>query len=122
VTGSPVGDSHRGFRFPVEKTALVNTGVAMAPWLNRSGFPIIATLYDSGGRVFQEKTLTFTGHSSRFFDQIFDGMPNGFLGMIQFESSNFFYLEVLRRKLKSLPQPLRLFVGSLDRYAVLAQS
>jgi hypothetical protein len=95
-TGSPVGDSHRGFRFPVEKTALVNTGVAMAPWLNRSDFPIIATLYSSDGNLFQQKILTFNGHSSRFFDQIFDGVPNGFLGMVQLESSNFFYLEVLR--------------------------
>lgn len=94
-TGSPDSGSSRGFRFPVEKTSLVNTGVAMAPSY-RTGFPIIATLYASNGAMFQQKILTFTGHSSKFFDQIFDNVPNGFVGMVEFESSEYFFLEVLR--------------------------
>jgi predicted choloylglycine hydrolase len=95
-TGSAAAPSGKLFWFPVEKTAKVNTGLAWAPGDVTAPFSLVVSLFDQGGNQVQQKTLTFAGHEARFFDEIFEDVPNGFLGRMRIESQENIHLEVLR--------------------------
>jgi predicted choloylglycine hydrolase len=94
--GSSAGDPGRTFSFPVEKTASVNTGFAWAPASVTTPFPIALTLYDANGNEVDKRTITYTGHEARFFDQVFNSVPFGYLGRIQVDSQELIHFEVLR--------------------------
>lgn len=94
--GSSAGDPGRSFSFPVEKTTSANTGFAWAPNSVTTPFPIVLTLYDANGRQVDKKTATYTGHEAKFFDQVFNSVPFGYLGRIQVDSQELIYFEVLR--------------------------
>jgi hypothetical protein len=95
-TGSAAAPSGRLFCFPVEKSPSVNTGLAWAPGAVAGPFPLVVTLFDQQGTQVQQKTLSFEGHEARFFDEIFDTVPSGFLGRVRIESQENIHLEVLR--------------------------
>jgi predicted choloylglycine hydrolase len=95
-TGSAAAPSGRLFGFPVEKTFTVNTGIAWAPDSVTSPFAIVVTLFDNIGAQVQQKTLIYSGHEAKFFDQVFDNIPSEFLGRVRIESQENIHLEVLR--------------------------
>lgn len=86
------------FRFPVERTSQINTGIA----IRDTQTPINFYLYDHEGNLVQSFTLSFSG--ARFVDQLFDDffstlpLPE-FVGSVQVESQLPFYLTVLRQEL-----------------------
>lgn len=88
------------FTLPVEKTASVDTGFAWAPsGLVVSPYDVSVVLYDAEGNLFQAKTLSLEGHLARFFSEIFDDVPEGFVGRMTFQSQNGLYLTALRLEL-----------------------
>jgi hypothetical protein len=95
-TGSAAAPAGKVFWFPVEKSATVNTGVAWAPGDVTARFPIAVSLFDQGGNQVQQMALTFAGHEARFFSEIFNNVPDGFLGRMRIESGENIHLEVLR--------------------------
>ena len=94
--GSAAAASGSTFWFPVEKTATTDTGVAWAPDSVTAPFSISINLYDSSGRQLQQKTLAYSGHEARFVSELFENMPDGFLGRALIESEQNIHLEVLR--------------------------
>jgi predicted choloylglycine hydrolase len=94
--GSSAGDPGRTFSFAVEKTAGANTGFAWAPDSVTTPFPIVLTLYDANGNEMDKKTITYAGHEARFFDQVFNSVPSGYLGRVKIDSEELIHLEVLR--------------------------
>jgi predicted choloylglycine hydrolase len=95
-TGSAAAPTGRLFWFPVEKSPSINTGLAWAPGTVAGPFPLVMTLFDQEGVQVQQKILGFVGHEARFFDEIFDSVPDGFLGRVRIESQENIHLEVLR--------------------------
>ncbi len=93
-TGVPAGTSARKFIFPVEKSAAVNTGLAMRRLPSQGDAPITLTLYGADGSKVQE--ISRGSGLSRFFDELFTGVPQNFTGSVVAESSGDFYLVVLR--------------------------
>jgi hypothetical protein len=89
TTGALSGLSYGKYVVPVEKTPLINTGVAWAPsfGLNGTILPVNLTLslFDEAGRPIQQKTMSNVGHRAIFFDQIFDGIPSTFVGSMLLE-------------------------------------
>ena len=94
--GSAATPSGRAFWFPVEKTATTNTGLAWAPDSVTAPFSITLSLYDGSGSQIWLKTLTYSGHEARFFSELFENIPDGFLGRVRIESEQNIHLEVLR--------------------------
>jgi len=78
--------SSLGNFFPVEKSAQVNSGFAWGRELALDPFDITLTLYDSGGLAVQEKTIPFTGHMAKFITEVFDDIPDGFIGHVRIVS------------------------------------
>ncbi|MDA2927220.1 hypothetical protein MYX78_08310 [Acidobacteria bacterium AH-259-G07] len=100
-TGVPDGNADTTFVFPVEKSSTVNTGFAWSPWTITAPFLIYLTLFDSEGNVFDNKEITYNGHLSRFFDEIFSGLPTAFIGHVRIESIAPIYVTVLRFEVTS---------------------
>lgn len=97
--GVPASVRGRRFVFPVEKTSTVDTGFAWAPSLVTSSFPIDLTLFDQNGDQVQQETLTYDGHLARFFTEVFDSIPDGFIGKVLVEADIDIHLTVLRLEL-----------------------
>ena len=93
-------------RFPVERSSSVNTGLAIRQFGNvLGGFGqgrISFTLYDQAGNLLG--TVTDNLNGGRFFDEIFPGVAQNFLGSLKVESVKPFYLTVLRQELIPGPQ------------------
>jgi len=97
-TATPQSQQGKQFWFPAEKTDLANTGFAYCSANRQSGFSITITLFDTDGNEVAQETLTYEGHTARFFagpDGIFSEVPDGFLGSIWIESQEDLYLAVL---------------------------
>ena len=92
-TGAAVTNQTQSVRFPVERSANVNTGIAV----RQSQELISFTLFDEEGQFLQTSILPLEG--ARFFDQIFAGLPQDFVGSIKIESSKPFFITVLRQEL-----------------------
>ena len=88
-------------RFPVERSEFVNTGLVVRQQVNQLGSigqgNIRFTLYDQVGK--QLRTLTPSLGGAKFFDEIFDSIPQDFIGSVEVESEGPFYLTVLRQEL-----------------------
>ena len=98
--GVPAGKPGSRFWFPVEKTATANTGFAYAAVGTSDPFPVKLTLFGSDGAKVQESTVSYMGHTSRFFagpDGLFPGIPDGFVGAILVESPQDISLTVVRQ-------------------------
>jgi predicted choloylglycine hydrolase len=94
--GSAAAPSGRAFSFPVERTATTDTGLAWAPDSVTAPFSIILSLYDRSGSQLRQKTLPYGGHEARFVSELFENIPDGFLGRVRVESEQNIHLEVLR--------------------------
>ena len=92
-TGVAVASRTRSLRFPVERSATINTGLAV----RRSQELISFTLFDEAGQFLQTSILPLEG--ARFFDQIFAGVPQDFVGSVKTESSKPFSMTALRQEL-----------------------
>lgn len=86
----------RTFDFPVQRRSDLNVGFAIAPYDRLEPCAITATLYDDLGGYIQQKTIQFNGQMARFFSQIFDNVPNGFLGRVKLEAPFPVIVTVLR--------------------------
>jgi len=93
-TGVPAGKSASRFTFPVEKSSAVNTGLAIRRLASQADAPITLTLYGADGTKLQE--ISRDSGFSKFFNELFDGVPRDFVGSAVAESSEDFYLVVLR--------------------------
>ena len=98
-TGAPEGEWDTEFVLPVEKAPGINTGFAWSPSFSTSPFDIVLTLFDQDGNQVGIETITFTGHFSKFFDEIFKNLGDSFLGSLLLESEGFIYLTALRLEL-----------------------
>lgn len=93
-TSTPEANVDQTFLFPVEKSRTVNTGFAWSPWSITAPFMITLTLFDSEGNEFDQGTINYDGHLSRFFDEIFPGVPTDFTGHVLVQSIASIYLTV----------------------------
>lgn len=77
--------------FPVERSAVINTGLALAPWSppgsSRISFSYTLRLFDRNGNEIARRNFPFTGHEARFLDQFFPDVPGEFLGWVLLEVS-----------------------------------
>ena len=60
---------------------------------------ILATLFDNSGDRIDQETIFFDGHQARFFEELFQGVSGDFLGYVQLQASNWFFVTVLRQEL-----------------------
>jgi hypothetical protein len=99
------GDSEWGdtYYIPIERSALVNTGIAWAPDWNLSPFKIDFTLYqanESGGTVYGTKSLNYSGQTAKFIDSddLFPSLKSldSFRGFLKIESHEVIFLDVMR--------------------------
>ncbi|RPJ54198.1 MAG: hypothetical protein EHM23_29440 [Acidobacteria bacterium] len=95
-TGIPPGEKGTAFTVAVERSEAVNTGIAWAPSGSVTPFNVQARLVGVDGQVFQQKELLFEGHRARFFTEMFDSVPENFLGKLTLESPQSFNLTALR--------------------------
>jgi hypothetical protein len=86
-TGVSASINSAGNLFPVEKTSTVNSGFAWARFSALDPFEINLTLYDSEGEIFDQKTMTFNGHEAKFITEVFDNIPDGFVGHVRLVST-----------------------------------
>lgn len=95
-TGVPRTWAYRGHRFAVEKSAVVDTGFAWSTASAGEPFEVVLTLYDAGGNAVQTKTQTMEGHLSKFFSEVFDNVPDGFVGHVQVVGEAVMGMTILR--------------------------
>lgn len=95
-TGVPRTWGSRGWRIPVEKSNTVNTGLAWSAIAAHSPFEVKATLFGADGTVVESKTLVFEGHRSLFVDEMFDLVPDQFVGHVEVVGDNGVGMTVLR--------------------------
>jgi len=95
--GVPPVFQAQNYMFAVERSATVNTGFAWAPpWTPLPPFDITVTLYDAAGNQVQQKAVPFTGHSAKYFSEVFDGVPQNFVGHVRVVSPQSIRIAVLR--------------------------
>lgn len=95
-TGTPADFPAALFVLPVEKGAAVDTGFAAARYLSEPPFELRLTLYDESGLMAGRSTILFEGHVAEFFSELFDGLPEAFLGSLWVEADESFFLTALR--------------------------
>ena len=95
-TGTPPSVEATAFTFSVERTPVVNTAFAFALFGDADAFNMTLILFDEEGNLVQETTLTYEGHLARFFTEVFDEIPVGFLGSMVLEAEIPLCLVVLR--------------------------
>ncbi len=93
-TGVPMGVASSRFTFPVERSELINTGLAIRRLATQTDSPITLTLYNADGTLFEE--VPAGSDFAHFFDELFDDVPTDFKGSLVAESADEFYLVVLR--------------------------
>ena len=95
-TGSPPQPPSTRYRFAVERSATANTGLAWASFLDTSAFGITLQLYDRDGAALETRHLTYDGHLARFFTELFEDLPDEFVGLVEIRSERSLFLTVLR--------------------------
>ena len=96
-TGVGVSAAMAAVSFPVERSARVNTGIVVR-FLSQER--VSFRLYDEAG-TFLQTSLDVEG--AVFFDELFTGVPENFVGSIQADSPQPFHIGVLRQEL--IPGP-----------------
>jgi hypothetical protein len=111
--GMPGGSFGRSFVFPVERSHWVDTGFAWAPgWqfelipfpvtsaVPAATYPVVtASLFNAQGQEVDHQEIPLTGHLARFFSEVFQGVPEDFLGKVVFDSPENIFLTVMRLNL-----------------------
>jgi len=96
-TGIPNSGSLTRTMFSVEKSMFANTGFAWArAFPGAASFDVTLKLYDEAGNEVRTKTLTYDGHLSKFFDEVFDNVPEEFVGQVRIEAPEGLLVTVLR--------------------------
>jgi hypothetical protein len=95
-TGTPAGKPAREFVIPVEKSLAVNTGLAWASPDETFPFDITLRLFDQEGTLVEERIEKFSGHLAVFFTELFESIPDDFLGQLQIIAQRDLYLTILR--------------------------
>ncbi len=80
-------------RFPVSRASGLNTGLAV----RRSDSPLTFTLYHEDGSPLQQLTTPFEG--AVFFDELFFGVGEPFIGSVEVTCPQGFFIVVLRQEL-----------------------
>jgi hypothetical protein len=94
--GVPVLEPGTAFVFPVERTADINTGFAWATGDIQDLFEITLVLFDDKGQEVESIQLEYEGHLAKFFSELFQSVPEVFIGMIRIESEQPIHLTALR--------------------------
>jgi hypothetical protein len=84
------------FVLPVERSVAVNTGLAWAPGSSTDPFDIEVRLFDAEGAEVGSETISFEGHLARFFTEIFNDVPESFVGSVRIQSEQAIHLDGLR--------------------------
>ncbi|MCH5372506.1 MAG: FxLYD domain-containing protein [Planctomycetes bacterium] len=99
-TGIAAGNRGTSFVVPVERGTGLDTGIAWAPTqasdVPNTRFDFQATLVDGAGNVIQHKAIVMEGHSASFFSELFDAVPDEFVGRIGVDLPESLYLAALR--------------------------
>ena len=94
--GIPRGEMSSGHIFAVQKSATINTALAWSRFDPTAPFDITLTLYGYNGAVITQKTVSFTGHMAKYFDEIFGSVPMGLVGYVRVVSPQPISMTVLR--------------------------
>jgi len=94
--GVPPGPSGDEFILPVESSPKVNTGLALATAFEDETFLITLSLVDLDGQEVGLETLTYDGQFARFFTEIFDNVPDPFVGRLYVNSEKPIYAVGIR--------------------------
>ena len=93
-TATPPSEPHNRFMFNVERTSVINTGLAIAA--GQLGFQLRFILNDAQGNPIGIKSQTYNGQMALFVDQLFSGVPQTLLGSVEVEADIAIHLVVLR--------------------------
>jgi len=93
-TGVPKGVTARTFTFPVERSGVIDTGLAIRRLPGQPDSPITLTLFDATGSQVGE--ISTAGDFAKFITQFFAQLPAEFLGSVVAQSDDDFYLVVIR--------------------------
>ncbi len=94
--GVPALAERSAFTLPVEYGPSVNTGFAWARNAESSPFNIVLRLWDGNGSLIQTKQVSYAGQEAEFFSEVFDQIPDGFVGRLDIQSDLPLYLTALR--------------------------
>lgn len=105
--GVAPGIASRQHLFPVERARGINTGFAWAPaQLKVNGSSALQNgtppsevelfLFNREGELIRSRLMPFEGHFARFFNELFEGIPQEFVGKLMVEAAEPFHLTVLR--------------------------
>ena len=84
--GTSIDQEFPSVAIPVEKSSVVNTGIAWAPSSPLQRFPEIKlTLFDIRGIEVGREFVTIRGHSAEYFDHFFPNISPSFVGMMKLE-------------------------------------
>ncbi|HSR68928.1 MAG TPA: YbhB/YbcL family Raf kinase inhibitor-like protein [Acidobacteriota bacterium] len=87
-------------RIPVEQNfPRQRTGIALAAFQSTADFDIVMRLFNSGGNQVGVEAFDYGGHLARFVDEIFDNVPDDFVGSVQIESDEGLFVTALRQEL-----------------------
>jgi len=82
---------------PVESSPTVNTGLAWTTAAQEGDtFQITVSLADLSGREIGSEMFTYDGHFARFITQIFENVPEQFVGRLLIESEKPIYAVGIR--------------------------
>ena len=84
--GVPPGALADEFMLPVERSARVNTGLAWTAGAEADPFTVMLTLVDSNGQQVESIERIYDGHLAEFFTDIFQTVPNQFVGRLYIAS------------------------------------
>jgi hypothetical protein len=93
-TGVPKGVPARKFAFPVERSGVIDTGLAIRRLPGQTDSPITLTLFDATGSQVGE--ISTASDFAKFITQFFAQLPAEFLGSVVAQSDGDFYLVVIR--------------------------
>jgi hypothetical protein len=102
LTGSGISKVSDQLYFPAERSIAdgINTGFAIAPFINTGPFQVKMTAYDYEGNRIASKTWQFDGYRAGFLNDASLGfgnaLPAEFIGHVIVEADDWVALEVLR--------------------------
>ena len=91
-TGVAPARTTTAVRFPVGRAARFNTGLAV----RRAGAPVTFALFEEAGTQLQELTAPFDG--AVFFNDLFFGVDEEFIGSVEVSCPRGFFIVVLRQE------------------------
>jgi len=93
-TGVPKSQYEQKYTFPVERASAIDTGLSIHRRANQPRTQVTLTLIDANGNQLQKTFVA--SDTSGFFSSLFTGLPASFIGSVVAESTDAFYMVVIR--------------------------